>query len=351
MAVQYAVAYSGSIVGVGSIAGPGWGCADGSVSQAINNCMCGRQPVVSKIGVALALAASAEGDIDRLLPSGRPRALRRSYVFHSAGDRTVVPQSGKASIDFLTAFIGEAPVVDWGNPRNGSHNAGHGIVSPNGTDSCSTSGNETAYVRRCGAEDTAGKLFLALYGQGLDYDVTKRVSEIPMSEVWQFDQQRIVRNLNIDVSTIAADRITNPFVSPRRKNLDLARTGYLYVPPSCRHAASKCRVHIALHGCKQNAGNFAITAGYNNWAEYYKVIVVYPAVAPGAPQSGEVCRMTPVHPDLDHSWVEPNSNGCWDWWGYLNLGFPVKKHHYLTKNAPQMRVIERIIAEVTRPIQ
>ena len=42
MALQYAVAHSGSIVGVGTIAGPAWGCADGSLSRAVNHCMCGR---------------------------------------------------------------------------------------------------------------------------------------------------------------------------------------------------------------------------------------------------------------------------------------------------------------------
>jgi hypothetical protein len=79
--------------------------------------------------------------------------------------------------------------------------------------------------------------------------------------------------------------------------------------------------------------------------------VVYPAMEPGAPQSGEVCRMAPVQPIADHSWVEPNVNGCWDWWGYLNMGWPEKKHRYLTKKAPQMQVIRRIISDVTRPIQ
>ena len=42
IAVEYAVAHSGSIVDVGAIAGPAWGCADGSLSQATNTCMCGR---------------------------------------------------------------------------------------------------------------------------------------------------------------------------------------------------------------------------------------------------------------------------------------------------------------------
>jgi poly(3-hydroxybutyrate) depolymerase len=135
MAVQYAVAHSGSVVGVGAIAGPGWGCAEGRVAEAINNCMCGRQAVNSKIDIARSLAASTEEGIDRLI-SGKPQALKRSYVFHSAGDHTVAEQPGQAGIDFLASFIGSTPVVDRGNPQDGSNEAGHGIVSPDGGDSC-----------------------------------------------------------------------------------------------------------------------------------------------------------------------------------------------------------------------
>jgi hypothetical protein len=352
MAVQYAVAHSSSIVGVGSIAGPGWGCAEGRVSQAINECMCGRKPVTSKLDLARALAASNDADIDRLI-SGKPQALKRAYVFQSSGDGTVVAQSGKASIDFLTGFIGKAPVVDWGAPNDGSNKAGHGIVSPDGTDSCRADGSGATYVRRCGPADNAGKLFLALYGrQGSVYDASKRVSNIPASDLWQFDQQRMIEDVKNRVDTIASDNLFffAPYKSSRRKNLDMAKTGYLYVPPSCRQAGSNCQIHIALHGCKQDARNFATTAGYNNWAEHYKVIVIYPALEPNSPQSEEVCRMSPVQPIVDSSWVEPNPNACWDWWGYLDTGWP-EKLRYLTKKAPQMQVIERIIAEVTRKVQ
>jgi len=350
MAVQYAVAHSGAVVGVGSIAGPGWGCAEGRVAEAINDCMCGRQAVDSKIDIARKLAAGNEGDIDPLI-SGKPKALKRAYVFQSASDHTVVEQSGKAGIAFLAAFIGTAPVVDRGNPDDGSNKAGHGIISPDGKDACRANGKESSYVRQCGADDNAGKLFLALYGQGSAYDASKRVNDIPESEVWQFDQQRLIDEVKRDAGPIAPDRlfVMYPYASSRRKNLDMAGTGYLYVPPSCRRADSLCHVHVALHGCKQDARNFAATAGYNNWAEYYKVIVVYPAVKPGAAQAEEVCQAGPVPEGANASWIEPNENGCWDWWGYLDTGWP-EQYRYLTRKAPQMRVIERIIAEVTRPV-
>jgi hypothetical protein len=125
MAVQYAVAHSMSIVGVGAIAGPAWGCADGRLSQAVNDCMCGRNALEPKLNTARELARV--GKIDSL-PSGKPKALKRSYIFHSPADNTVAKQSGEANAAFLTAFIGGSPTIDWGNIGDGSNQAGHGII-------------------------------------------------------------------------------------------------------------------------------------------------------------------------------------------------------------------------------
>lgn len=348
MAVQYAVAHSASVVGAGSIAGPGWGCAEGRVTQAINDCLCGRQPPTAKVDTARALATA--GGIDPLV-AGKPQALKRTYVFHSTADATVVNTSGQAGIDFLTAFVGTPPVIDRGNAQDGSDAAGHGIVAPDGSDACRADGNETTYVRRCGAEDNAGKLFHALYGAGTPYNASQRVNQIPPGDIWQFDQQRLIDQVKQGGSTIASDRLLFwliPYKSARRINFDLASTGYLYVPPSCRPANSGCRVHIALHGCKQEARSFAGSAGYNNWAEHYKVIVVYPAVQPATVLTEDLCRAAPVQPIANSAWFEPNPNGCWDWWGYLDTGLPANR--YLTKAGPQLQVIERIIAELTRPL-
>jgi hypothetical protein len=80
------------------------------------------------------------------------------------------------------------------------------------------------------------------------------------------------------------------------------------------------------------------------------VIVVYPAVAPSEAQIKESCQIMPASPLLNTSSYEPNPNGCWDWWGYLDTGWP-EEHRYLTKKAPQMQVIERIISTVTKPVQ
>ena len=342
MAVQYAVAHSRSIVGVGALAGPPWACADGRVSQAINSCMCGSPPAQPRIDTARELAA--EGKIDPL-DSGRPQALRRAFVFHSAADATVVPSSGRANREFLAAFIGQPPTVDEGNAGDGSDRAGHGIIAPGGTDAC-RNGAALTYIRRCGEEDNVRDLFRALYPD-VASDPSQRDGDIPAAEVWQFDQQRLIDQVKGSGSSVTWDAVFWwPYTTARRRNFDLAATGYLYVPPSCRGADASCRVHVALHGCKQDARIFALRSGYNNWAERYRAIIVYPAIEPGSNLAGESCTSgAPLW--ADYSLVEPNPNGCWDWWGYLD-GF-TQKNRYLTKAAPQMKVIELIIREVTAP--
>ena len=346
MAIQYAVAHSSSIRGVGSIAGPAWGCADGSVSQAINSCMCGSPAPSARVDAARALAAS--GAIDPL-SSGRPAALRRAFVFHSASDQTVVASAREANVAFLGAFIGEPPSVDMGNPADGSDHAGHGILGPEGSDACRLDGQEKSYVRRCGAKDNAGDLLHALY-PGVALDPSSRVNAIPATEIWSFDQAILVERVKATRARVSPDELRFGFIpwsTQRRKNFDMAARGYLYVPPSCRGQNALCKVHVALHGCKQDARTFAREAGYNHWAEHYRMIVVYPAIEPGTNLAGEACSAR-VPGLADYSVVEPNVNGCWDWWGYLDsVG---SRTRYLTKEGPQMRVIEHIVQEVTSRI-
>ena len=352
MAVQYAVAHSGSVTALGSIAGPLWGCAGGSVSRAVNACMCGREPLAATLAATLKTARrlAAEGAIDGLA-AGAPQRLRRAYLFQSPADETVAVESGEANANFLAGFMGHTPEIDRGNAQDGSDRAGHGIIAPGtGTDACAFDGRETSYIRSCGAEDNAGRMFHALFGEGAAFEPGRRIDAIPEGEIWSFDQRGPIEGVKAERASIADDFLNwfwLPATSPRRRNLDMADRGYLYVPPSCRAAGSACRVHVALHGCKQDARTFALRAGYNNWAEAYRTIIVYPAIAPGEAVAGSVCRAPPLSGALDAAWFEPNPNGCWDWWGYLDT--TSRAGRYLTKAAPQMRVLDAIIAAATAP--
>ena len=195
-------------------------------------------------------------------------------------------------------------------------------------------------------------VFHALFDAQAPYDPSQRAQHVPGSEVWAFDQQNLIEQVKSSHPPLANDYLNAfwfwwPDKSARRSNLDMASRGYIYVPPSCRRVGSSCRVHIALHGCKQDARQFAQQAGYNEWAERYRTIIVYPAIAPSEAVPGAVCRLPALDGVADAGWIEPNPNGCWDWWGYLDTSS--NKGRYLTKQAPQMRVLEGIVAEVTAP--
>ncbi len=78
--------------------------------------------------------------------------------------------------------------------------------------------------------------------------------------------------------------------------------GFAYVPKSCSDGA-RCRLLVALHGCKQGYAyqgfgtRFVEGAYLNEYADTNDMIVLYPqAAATGTLE---------------------NPNGCWNWWGYL----------------------------------
>lgn len=344
MAVQYAVAHSATVSGVATIAGPGWGCAQGKVSQALNSCMCTRSAPPATVPMARQLAST--GAIDALT-ANKPRRLSRAFVFHSREDATVKSPSGDAGIAFLKDFIGQAPTVDRGDGPNGSERAGHGFVSPDGTDTCRASPQDRSYVRRCGDEDNAADLLRTLYPD-VAVDANERPGPVPDAALQAFDQTPFIAAVLRDSPYIAPDALwwyVYPYRSERRMQLDMAASGYLYVPPACRQAGTRCGVHIALHGCKQDVRQFARTAGYNRWADRYRLIVVYPAVQPGQATVSEGCAAGAVPTAADAAWAQPNPNGCWDWWGYLD---GLDRTRYLTRSAPQMQVIERIVQALTR---
>ena len=87
---------------------------------------------------------------------------------------------------FLRDFIGQPPTVDRGNASDGSDHAGHGILSPEGSDSCEAGLHDSSYVRHCGGKDNARDLLRALFPD-VPFDLGQRVDDIPDSELQLLD--------------------------------------------------------------------------------------------------------------------------------------------------------------------
>ncbi|HYA66826.1 MAG TPA: PHB depolymerase family esterase, partial [Burkholderiaceae bacterium] len=93
-----------------------------------------------------------------------------------------------------------------------------------------------------------------------------------------------------------------PFIGP---GYGMDRTGWLYVPASCR-AGRRCALHVALHGCQQAYAvigeYFVDNTGFNRWADTNDLIVLYPQATA--------------------SLINPFA--CWDWFGLYGADFDQK---------------------------
>jgi poly(3-hydroxybutyrate) depolymerase len=309
MAVQFGTAWSSVIRGVGAIAGGPYWCAQADANDAFDGyslpflhatglCMSG-QPLddMSKF-IAKADAKSASGGIDSLQGLGRQKV----YVFHGYNDTVVAKSVTDATVAFYRHYLGEA---NRGNLYyQTAVGAGHSLVvaqsaQGDAVNECNVSA--APFIDGCGY-DQAGIILQHIYGS-LNPPNRGQLS----GTVKRFDQ-----------SLYTEPRYPSP--------LSMADTGYVFVPADCENGAA-CRVHIALHGCLQDAGEidrrFIDGTGYNAWADTNRLIVLYP--------------QTTV------SWYLPyNPLACWDLWGYVD-----QNDSYVTKSGSQIRSIKAMLDALT----
>lgn len=287
MAVQFHVAHSALVNGVGVIAGGPYYCAQGSVFTALYNCMSpGWWTPLPQSG---ALKTHAE----RFAAAKRIDALAnlkdaRAWLFAGGNDRTVYPQVVEGLRGFYAAHgVHVALVAD--KP------AGHGMVTEDRGAACAKT--EPPFIVDCDY-DAAGAL--------LSFIVPKLApAGKAAGQVMKFDQKSYAAG---DAHAISMDD-----------------TGYAYVPERC--AKERCRVHVAFHGCRQGASEigeaFVRDAGYNRWADANALIVLYPQAI------------------KRYSAFTFNPRGCWDWWGYTGAD-------YATRNAPQIRAVKAMIDRLSQ---
>lgn len=278
MAVQYQVAFSASVRGVGVVAGGPYYCSMGTLAGA-GPCMSGPPP--SAAGLALTTRQFAlAGRIDPV----SHLAKRRVYLFSGSQDNTVKTAVVDSADSYFRKLGVPAAQIEYvrGLP------AGHAQITPSYGNDCGET--KSPYVNHCDWKgegyDQAGAILKQIYG------ALQPRAGILSSQVVAFDQ--------------------TPYTSP---GSSLADEGYVYVPRACAEGAA-CKVHVALHGCRQYAGAvgdaYYAHAGYNEWADGNRIIVLYPqttALPPG------------------------NPNGCWDWFGYTGVNFA-------WKSGVQMRAIK-----------
>ena len=289
MATQVHLAYSDRIAGAALFAGGPYGCARGSLETALGQCLA---PAADTLPDATALADVVRQRAD----GGKLAALAglagdKVLVFHGARDTTVGAGVARAAATLYTQLGGVDVSVD------GDRAFAHVFPTLDKGGACDKS--EPPYLGQCGY-DGAGAAFAAVYGP------PPSAAGPGDGELRRFDQGAY--------ATDGQDAL-------------LADSGFVYVPKACA-AGETCGLHIAFHGCQQNADAvgeaFVRDAGYNRWADAYRVVVLYPQAR---------ASFAPLNP-----------KACWDWWGYGGAD-------YDTRDGVQLRWVANAAAALGAPLR
>ncbi len=284
LAVQLHLAHSASVRGVGVVAGGPYYCAQGSLWTALNHCMTPGTWTPVPAGTYLRSLTDAVAKAGRIDPTvnlaGAP-----VWLFSGTQDKTVLPEVVKALRAYYDLYGAKTVLVS-------DKPAGHAMVTEASGQACPAT--ETPFINDCDF-DAAGEMLRHLLGK------LEPPSSAPAGRLLAFNQE--------------------PFGGYAASMDDSA---FVYIPKACESAS--CRVHVAFHGCRQNAAavgeRFVREAGYNRWADTNRLVVLYPQA-------------------IARYWLLFNPRACWDWWGYTGPD-------YHTRDGAQVRAVKAMIDRLTQ---
>jgi poly(3-hydroxybutyrate) depolymerase len=278
MAVQLHVAYSATFrKGAGVVAGGPFYCAEGSVIHATGRCMAHNTsiPVTTLVNTTRSWASSGLLDPVANLQSSKV------YLFSGTLDSAVKPAVMNDLLSYYQAFVPAANIL-----YKKDLAAEHAFVTEDYGSGCAT--KAAPFINDCNF-DLAGAILQQLYGP-----LNARNNGTLSGTFTEFEQAAFISGHG------------------------MAGTGWVYVPQTCA-AGERCRLHVVLHGCRQNTAEvgqqYVRHTGYNRWADTNRIVMLYPQTSREA------------------------TNGCWDWWGYDSA-------NHAKKSGPQMAAIKAMVDRV-----
>jgi poly(3-hydroxybutyrate) depolymerase len=310
MAAQFGVAWSSIVKGVGIVAAGPYGCSQipkpGSTYG--NNLFtafyyCANRITAPDLAPMLSLTATfaADGRID---PTAN-MAHQKVWIYSGYNDGVVKQRTAVDVLyNYYASYMPAASIYYKNNQR-----AGHAMVT-NRSSHQACANTASPYLNNCGI-DAAGDMLNHIYGR-----LNPRATTLT-GQLLEFSQTAFASTANISMSS----------------------TGRVYVPASCA-AGQPCRVHVALHGCKQSheqiGTQYVTESGYNEWADTNNLIVLYPQT------TSRTYDYSGVYQDRN------NSEACWDWWGY-NVDYDQNtsgNQNYANKKGAQIRAIRAMLTRL-----
>ncbi len=288
---QFHIAHSSIVKGAALFAGGPYNCSKGQATKALYSCMkisAGKPNETASLNKIKFLSMAKNIDSIKNLKNDKVliyRGTEDSVVDHSVSKASFELYKKlklrKKNIRFIDDLkIGHAfPTVGFGNP-------------------CHTPA-KSPFISQCNY-DAAKELLSYFYGPLKDKDNNQNGAML------KFDQTRYFGNYN-------------------KSKLFMQNKGLAFIPNSC-DKNTKCKLHIAFHGCSQTTDDidliYSTKTGLNEWASSNNIVVLYPQAKKSKSK---------LH----------NPYGCWDWWGYTGSD-------YYTKNAKQISVVKRTIDDLLR---
>lgn len=276
MAVNMGWAYSATFRGVGVFAGTPYLCQYNYAYTACQN-----NNVIST-----AMQTNMQGDIDSwsgtAIDNKANVAGQQIYLFTGTNDMTVGPNPMLA---VQTQYTNNSvPTVSLIQRANTAHVFPTDFSGP-GNNLCNLS--LSPYISNC-SYDGAKAVLTQFYGTLLP-----RNNAPASANYLEFNQREFTGNLG------------------------MANTGWVYVPAICSGASTKCKLHVAFHGCAQSYSNigdkFIKNTGYTRWADTNKIIVLFPQA-----KADNNLYPTPANGTAN------NPNACWDTVGFYGSNYAQK---------------------------
>jgi poly(3-hydroxybutyrate) depolymerase len=278
MANQLGIAHSSTFMGVGVFAGGPYMCAGHSNYTA---CM-------YNASISASMLNTMQADINNwsatAIDNKANIANQKVYMFVGTSDYTVGPNPMNALQTQYTNNGVPAANLQYVSQSGTAHVFPTDFDS-SGKNACGSS--VSPYISNC-SYDGAKAVLTKIYGT-----LNARNNAPAASNYIEFDQTSYING--------------NPGMSP---------TGWVYVPASCA-SGTQCKLHVALHGCKQNyatiGDQFVKNTGYTRWADTNNIVVLFPQA-----KVDNTSRSTTASGSL------ANPNGCWDWVGWYGSNFAQK---------------------------
>jgi hypothetical protein len=271
LTVQMEVAYSANVIGAGVIAGGPFYCSEGSTLASTTDCMSIPDLIDLSDLTEYTAARVKDGSID----DTSNMASHQVFLFSGTLDTVVNQGVMKKLATYLGNYVPASNIVTEFNVP-----AEHAFITDDFGGICAYLG--IPFINNCGI-DTAGIILQQIYGT-----LNPKVSSISKN-YFSFKQSEYFSSDNWDIAIMADD-------------------GFLYVPTACQGNYSACKLHVVMHGCGENYlesfSTVIYNAGYSQWAEANDMILLFP-------QASMDLLLNPM--------------GCWDWWGYTNSDFALKK--------------------------